>query len=254
MKVIILAAGYGTRLYPLTLETPKPLLEIGGLPIINYVVDNMLERNPCPEIVVVTNAPQYKKFVEWKARYYPNVNIAVVNDQTTSNETRLGAIRDIEYAITQENINEDILVVAGDNYVDMDLNDFVDFGHENGNAILAYDIKSLDAAVEFGTVQVDADTEKVTKFEEKTPTPTSTLVSTCIYYFPSDTISLIHKYISSGMEVDPPGRFIKWLGENKGVFAYIMETQWFDIGSIESYKEADEYLKAPDNYLAKHEK
>ena len=152
MRVVILAAGYGTRLAPLTDKTPKPLLHIGGRPILNYIIDNVKECAGLSEIDIVTNALHYSHYVEWKHRFYPEQHIEIVNDGTDSDATKLGAVKDIAFVLDRKNGPDDVLVVAGDNYFTFDISDFVRFASARGNAVVVHDIGALDKAVPFGTV------------------------------------------------------------------------------------------------------
>lgn len=241
MKAVILAAGYGTRLAPLTDKTPKPLLSIGGRPIINYIVDNLSGCANLSGIEVVTNALHHGHYAEWKRRFYPEHGIDIINDGTDSDLNKLGAVKDIALAIDKKAAGQDVLVVAGDNYFTFDIADFAAFGRTHGNAVVVHDIGELEKAVHFGTVELERANGKIIDFKEKSPRPTSTLISTCIYYFSSDKIPLLDRYIHSGLQLDPPGRYIQWLRENDTVFAYVAGGQWFDIGSLEAYRRADAF-------------
>ena len=246
MKSLILAAGYAVRLQPLTLTTPKPLLPIGGKKLIDRILDKVAGIKGIDSIYIVSNHKFFKNFEEW-ANLSPYRNkISTIDDGTLTNETRLGAIRDLELSIKAKSINDDLLVVAGDNLFDLDLNIFLKFAkkHYDGVSVALHDIGSLEAAKKFGVVGIDK-TSRVVEFEEKPEKPKSTLISTGIYYFPKDKVSGIVKYAElEGAKLDAPGYYIKWLSANDKVYGFSFSEKWYDIGDIESYKRADEEYKS----------
>lgn len=246
MIVIVLAAGYATRLEPLTLKTPKSLLPIANKLIIDRILDKIAAvKDNISSIYIITNAKFFENFKIWgESSKYRN-KISLINDGTVSNETRLGAIKDISIVIKDKAINDDMLVVAGDNLFDFDLNEFIKFakGKKDGVSIALYDVKSLDDAKSFGIVKIDAN-NRVVDFAEKPQQPASTLASTGIYYFPKSKLSFIEKYVSVQNKLDAPGYYIGWLSKNDNVYGFAFSQDWYDIGTIESYKRADaEYLK-----------
>lgn len=238
MKALILAAGYATRLYPLTLNKAKPLLPVGKKTMIDRVVDNILAVKEVDAIYVVTNQKFSKQFGDWAKKKKGTVPINVINDRTLSNDDRLGAIGDIGLSINEAKIKDDLLVVAGDNLFEFDLEGFVDFAKKKGElpSIAVYDIKKREMASLYGVLEIDGDA-KVISFEEKPKEPKSTLVSTCIYYFPKPKLHLVDKYLNTSAKKDAPGNYIRWLAENEGVYAFAFEEAWYDIGSKESYEE-----------------
>ena len=240
MKVIILAAGYATRLEPLTLTTPKPLLPIAGKSIMERIISKIHGLKDRPSaIYAITNAKFFEKFREWLKMSGHCERISIIDDGTTTNETRLGAIRDMELAINDKKIDDDILVVAGDNLFDVDLNDFLEFAKtKDGVSIALHDIKDKALAKSFGVVKVDAGA-KVVDFAEKPENPASSLVSTGIYYFPKSKVRLIKEYLALNNKSDAPGYYIGWLSKNDKVYGFAFQEDWYDIGSIESYRKAD---------------
>lgn len=240
MKAVILAAGYAMRLRPLTLDTPKPLLEIGGRKIIDRIIDKISNIRELDSVYVVTNSRFFKYFESWRKRSNFKDRISVIDDGTTSNETRLGAIRDLEYAIRKKGVHDDLLVVAGDNLFEFDIADFLKFARVNsdGVSIALYDIKDRNLARNFGVVKVDEDC-RVISFDEKPEKPESSLVSTGIYYFHKDKIDLIENYVKGEDTIDAPGYYIKWLSAAGAVYGFTFKEDWYDIGNIESYKTAD---------------
>lgn len=249
MKALILAAGYAVRLQPLTLDTPKPLLKVGGKAIIDRIIAKLLGIKKLDEIYVVTNRKFYQNFAEWLNVGGCKKKISLVDDGTLTNEARLGAIRDMELAIKERAIDEDLLVIAGDNLFEMDMGSFMDFASAktDGVSVALYDVGSLDAAKRYGVLSIDR-SGRVTEFEEKPQNPKSTLVSTGIYYFPREHVSGIDRYLKAeGVKNDAPGYYIKWLAANGRVYGFPFSQKWYDIGDIESYKKADEEYTKKEN-------
>jgi glucose-1-phosphate thymidylyltransferase len=245
MKALILGAGYAVRLYPLTLNTPKPLLEVGGKKIIDRIIAKISVIKGLDEIYVVTNHRFYANFEQWALGCRYGQKISVIDDGTSTNETRLGAIRDMELSIKEKSVNDDLLVVAGDNLFEMKIESFIDFAStkRTGASVALYDVGSIEAAKRYGVVSIDK-SGKVTEFEEKPKEPKSTLISTGVYYFPRERVSDIDRYLKTeGMKNDAPGYYIKWLSANGNVYGFSFSEKWYDIGDIESYKKADEEYK-----------
>jgi glucose-1-phosphate thymidylyltransferase len=233
MKAIILAAGYATRLYPLTLDKPKPLLEIKGKPLMNYIINN-LEKTGVDEIYIVTNDRFYLQFVWWLNKNKFSKKIELINDETNSNETRLGGVGDLSFALKQKSIDDDVLVILGDNLFDFDLRELTaQFNKSNKTTLGVYDIHSLEDAKRFGIIGVSGD--KIVSFTEKPEKPESSLISTGIYLFSKSDIGMIDEYITSGGKKDAPGFFVEYLIPKTDVQALTFEGRWFDIGSIDVY-------------------
>lgn len=242
MKVLILAAGYAVRLKPLTLTTPKPLLPIGGKKLIDRILERIAGIKGIDSIYVVSNHKFFKNFEEWAKASPHSDKISLIDDGTRTPETRLGAIRDLDLSIKAKHINDDLLVIAGDNLFRLEIKNFLKFAkrHSSGVSIALYDVGSLEAAKKFGVVGIDKD-KRVVEFEEKPQVPKSALISTGIYYFPKDKVSGIIKYAEhEGAKLDAPGYYIKWLSANDKVYGFSFSEKWYDIGDIESYKKADE--------------
>ncbi|MCX5667326.1 MAG: nucleotidyltransferase family protein [Candidatus Omnitrophica bacterium] len=246
MRLLILAAGYAVRLQPLTLNTPKPLLPIGGKSMIDRILAKTASVKDIDAIHVVSNRKFFQNFVEWKKLRKDASRIFLVDDGTMTNDTRLGAIRDMELAIRAGSIDDDLLVISGDNLFDLDLAVFLKFAksRNDGVSVALYDVGSIEAAKKFGVVHID-DKGLVTDFEEKPQNPKSTLISTGIYFFPRQKVSNLREYVNSeGAKLDAPGYYIKWLSANDKVYGFPFSEKWYDIGDLESYKRADgEYLK-----------
>lgn len=237
MKAIILAAGYATRLYPLTVNTPKPLLEIGGRSIIDYIQDGIEKIDDIDEIFVVTNHKFYNRFVEWRNRRNSAKHIRVVDDGTTTDEMKLGAIGDINFVIKNEKLNDDIMVVAGDNFFTFELADFYDFFTSiNKDCICVGKIKDEKTLRRMGVAVLD-DKGKVLDMEEKPVEPKSSIAVYALYIYKRDTLPLFDCYIKEGNEPDAPGYFPAWLYRIKDVYAYVVEGEIYDIGTHESYRD-----------------
>lgn len=242
MKAMILAAGYAVRLQQFALNTPKPLLKVGGKEIIDRIINKILNLKNLDKIYVVTNHRFYQNFVEWLKSCSYKKKVCLIDDGTSTNETRLGAIRDMELAIKEKSIDEDLLVIAGDNLFEVDMQVFINFAvsKKDGVSVALYDVGSPDVARRYGVVSIDK-TGVVVEFEEKPPNPKSTLISTGIYYFPKEKVQEIERYLKAeGTKNDAPGYYIKWLSANSKVYGFSFSQKWYDIGDIESYKKADE--------------
>ena len=240
MTIIILAAGYATRLYPLTLDKPKPLLKVGKKTILEYIFDKIVQLAEVNKCYIVTNQKFFGVFRKWAENYAFSVPIEVVNDETATNETRLGAIRDIDFVIKKQGIKDDILVIGGDNLFEFRLKDFVEFAkqYKPDFSFAVFDIGDIEKARQYGVVKLDG-SNKVINFEEKPQNPQSTLISTCVYYFPKEKLNLITDFLSSGNKADATGNYIKWLSETDGIYGFAFKESWYDIGDIKSLKEAD---------------
>src|SRR3989344_4209540 len=241
MKALILAAGYATRLWPLTKNTPKPLLEIKGRPMIEHIMGHILELKEIDSVFVVTNSKFHLAFEQWAESFNSKVKIKIIDDLTASNDDRLGAVGDMHYAILEEKIDDDLLVIAGDNLFEYRLKDFYDyFAQKKATVVACKDMVSADEVKEkFGVVDVDRDM-KITGFEEKPENPKTALASTACYLFTRSDVKEITRYIESKNPPDNAGDFIKWLANHKNVYAFIFTEKWFDIGSFESLGKARE--------------
>ncbi len=251
MKCILPCAGYATRLYPLTEAQPKPLLKIAGKPMIEYVIDKVLEVKGIDAMYIVTNNKFYGNFKEWAEAYAlhldaMNVKLKILNDGTLSNDDRLGAIGDISFVIEKENLDDDILVVLGDNLFEFSLKEMHQkFRHIGHTVIALYDVKKIEEARRFGIVLAD-ENMRIVDFEEKPAKPKSTLASIGIYFYPREIIKLLPGYLAEGNSKDAPGKFPEWLHKRKPVHGHVYDSaahRWFDVGSHESLREADEYHK-----------
>ena len=242
MKVIILAAGYATRLYPLTLTTPKPLLPVAGKPMVDHVLDNLAAITRIDRIYVVTNAKFAVHFQAWADNYRSKkarLDFTVINDGSTDDSNKLGAIGDIHFVLQKEQVDDDVIVVAGDNLFSEKLGDFGRLCREKNAPVLAlYDVGDLELIKKYNSITVDANGQ-ITFFEEKPQNPTSTLTGIALYYYPRQTLPLIRQYIADGNNPDQPGRLVQWLYKRTPVYTWRVPGLWFDIGSKESLEEAN---------------
>jgi glucose-1-phosphate thymidylyltransferase len=242
MKVLILGAGYATRLYPLTLNQPKPLLKVAGQPMIDYVLDNLAPIGGIDRVYVVTNAKFAGHFQKWADDYHATkskLNFTIVNDGSTDDSNKLGAIGDIHLVLTREKIDDDLIVVAGDNLFSETLEGFGALCREKKAPVLAvYDVGSLEEIKKYNSITLDS-SGKITFFEEKPKNPTSTLTGIALYYYPKSSLPLIHQYMAEKNNPDQPGRLIQWLYTRAPVYTWRVPGIWFDIGAKESLEEAD---------------
>jgi glucose-1-phosphate thymidylyltransferase len=247
MKVIILAAGYATRLYPLTLTVPKPLLPVAGKPMIDYVLDNLAPIPGIDRIYVVTNAKFAGHFQQWSVDYRANkakLNFTIVNDLSTDDSNKLGAIGDIHFVLKTQNVTDDIIVVAGDNLFSEQLSEFGRFCREKNAPVLAvYDVGDLEQIKKYNAITLD-ESGRISFFEEKPKNPTSTLTGIALYYYPESTLPLIRQYIAEGNNPDQPGRLIQWLYPRVPVYTWRVPGLWYDIGSKETLEEANRIFAA----------
>ncbi len=236
MKAIILVAGYATRLYPLTLNTPKALLPINGKAIVDYIVDQIQTIDAVDEIYVITNHKFAGQFESWANTHTSKKPLTIIDDGTVSEETRRGAIGDILYTIEREKIDDDVMIIAGDNYFTYNLTDYYDFFKQKDSdcvCVKAFDNKEM--LKQFGIALLDNDS-KVIDIEEKPENPKSNNVVYATYIYKKETVSLFKKYIDEGNKPDAPGNFVVWLHTRKPVYAYKFNEECYDIGTPESYK------------------
>lgn len=247
MNVLILAAGYATRLYPLTLTKAKPLLEVAGKPMIEWVLDNLAPVPGIETIYVVTNDKFAKDFQEWAdgyAKSQPQMKFKIVNDGSRSDADKLGAIGDIRLVLTREEItNAPLIVVAGDNLFSESLAEFAAAARGSAATLATYDVGDLEAIKKYSAIRTDAE-GVITHFEEKPEKPETTLTGIALYYFAAETLELFTTYIAAGNNPDQPGRFIQWLHTRRPVKTYQIKGTWYDIGSKETLEEANKIFAA----------
>lgn len=241
MKALILAAGYATRLYPLTKEYPKSLLEVNGKPIIDYIIDKLNGLCDIDKVAVVTNTKFFPIFKDWSKSLKTGKGIIIIDDLTKNNETRRGAIGDIAFAINKLKVRDDLLVIGGDNLFDGGLDGFCAFAAKKKAPVIGvYDIKQKKNASKYGVIKLDKN-KRIVDFQEKPARPNSSLVGMCLYYFPKNKTRLIKSYLGlKSKKNDATGFYIDWLRKKAPVYGYVFRGKWFDIGDFKYYNKAKE--------------
>ncbi len=255
MKCIIPVAWYATRLYPITQNFPKALIEVWWKPMIDWVLEKVLEIW-IDDIYVVSNNKYYKHFEDWKnqKKISDNIQITILNDWTLSNEDKLWAIWDLEFVRKNANIDDDVLVILWDNLFEFSLKDSFDlFNSKRQTVVIGHDVKTLENAKRFGVMELDWQ-NKVLSFEEKPENPKSSFISIWVYFYPKKIFNLLPKYIEDQKnEKDPikqkkwndaPGNFPSWLVKKWfDVYATVHPEKWYDIGTLESLEQAKKDFK-----------
>lgn len=239
IESIILCAGYATRLYPLTENQPKPLLAVGDRTILDHIMDKVEQLPEVNEVFIVTNDRFKGHFDSWQETRKPKKSTHIISDGTKSNDDRLGAVGDLQFAIETKKINDDILVIAGDNLFEFSLKNFLTY-HKTKNAsiIALFDIKDKQkAAKKYGIAELDS-TDKVIDFQEKPENPKTALAATACYLFKKHSITLVSDYLQRGGKKENPGDFVKWLAQREPVYGFVFSERWFDIGSFEALEDA----------------
>ena len=241
MKCLILAAGYATRLYPLTENFPKPLLSVKEKTILDWLIGDIDGSGEVDEYVVISNHKFAHHFDEWASK--SNYNIRVLDDGTSTNETRLGAVRDIQFAIDTLALDDDMLVIAGDNLLDFSLTDFISYAKRKGTScIMRYYEHDESRLLKCGVVTVDGN-EKILNMTEKSPTPATHWCTPPFYYYTREDARLVKHGIEAGCGTDAPGSYIAWLCSQVDVHAMEMPGKRYDIGNLESYEKVKREYK-----------
>jgi glucose-1-phosphate thymidylyltransferase len=234
MKALILAAGYATRLRPLTDSIAKPLLPVGGRPMVDWILDRIAETS-ADEIHLVTNARFAPDFERWAA----DKDVTVHDDGTTSNDDRLGAIGDIAFV----GLDDDLLAIASDNLFDYSLADYESYWRaKEGSCIAVYDVGEIELAKKYGIVDVD-ENDRVIDFVEKPEHPPTTLCATATYLYTREHARLVSTYLDEGNPPDQPGNYVAWLHKRERVYAYRLPGEWYDIGDRDQLLEADNRMR-----------
>ncbi|MGE5690803.1 MAG: nucleotidyltransferase family protein [Pseudomonadota bacterium] len=239
MNALILAAGYATRLRPLTEHRAKPLLPVGGRPMVDYLVDAIEQVRDVRSIHLVTNSRFAASFRAWAGD-----RVHVHDDGTTSDDDRLGAIGDVKFVVDRAGLDDDLIVLAGDNLFDFSLADEVAFWREKGeqSVVALYDVGDRELARRYGVVALDAD-GRVVEFLEKPDDPPSTLAATASYLYSRDHVALLDAYLGEGNAPDQPGRYVAWLSQREPVYGYRVQGEWLDIGDHRQLLEADNRMR-----------
>ena len=241
MKCLILAAGYATRLYPLTENFPKPLLKVQGKTILDWLLEDIDTAKLVDEYVVISNHKFAVHFQNWAKD--KEMKITVVDDGTSSNETRLGAVKDIQFAIDTLGLDDDMLVIAGDNLLDFSMTAFMKYAKEkNASCIMRYYEPREERLHKSGVVTID-EQDKVLKMAEKPAEPESHWCCPPFYYYTKEDAKLIQSGIDAGCGTDAPGSYIAWLSTQVPVYAMEMPGRRYDIGNLESYRQVEEEYK-----------
>lgn len=238
MKCVILAAGYATRLYPLTENFPKPLLKVQDKTILDWLLADIDSAGCVDQYIVISNHKFAQHFREWAEGH--KLPITVVDDGTESNETRLGAVRDIQFAIDELGIKDDLLVIAGDNLLDFSLTGFINYAREKGTScIMRYYEPDMNKLHKTGVAEID-ENGLIIRMEEKPAEPKSHWCTPPFYFYKAADVPLVKKGIESGCGVDAPGSFMAWLAAQTPVYTYEMPGKRYDIGNLESYQKVQE--------------
>jgi glucose-1-phosphate thymidylyltransferase len=249
VKLIVLAAGYATRLHPLTLNQPKPLLAVAGKPMMEHVLDNLLPIVEIDAIYVVTNARFADHFRAW-AKNYRSADkvrpINVINDGSTDDSNKLGAIGDMNLVLNEAKIDDDTIVVGGDNLFSQSLEGFGDYCRETNAPVTGvYDVGHLEEIKKYNAIEID-EQDRITYFEEKPSAPKSTLTGIALYYYPRHVLPLIRQYLDEGNNPDQPGRLVQWMYQRTPFYVWRVPGIWFDVGSKETLEEANRIFSQPD--------
>ncbi len=240
MKALILAAGYATRLRPLTDTVPKQLLPVGGRPMVDWILDKIRETD-VEEIHLVTNA----RFASHFERWAEGTGTRVHDDGTSTNDDRLGAIGDLQFVREHAGLDDDLLVIAGDNLFDFSLRAYEWYWRGRGpgaSCVAVHDVGDRELAKKYGVVGV-AEQDRIVAFVEKPEDPPSTLAATATYLFAREHVALVDTYLGDGNPPDQPGNFVAWLHPRVPVYAYRFEGGWFDIGDRAQLLEADNLMR-----------
>jgi glucose-1-phosphate thymidylyltransferase len=242
LKAVILAGGFAKRMLPLTKDMPKHLLPVGGRPMLDYVLVRLEALHGVDKLYISTNAKFMDKFEEYLRQRNTKKNVTLFIEDSHSEKEKLGSVGALGYLITKCGINEELLVIGGDNIFDFDLADFLSrFRLKAANVVALCDLKSKAKARLFGVSVLSPD-GKIIDFQEKPSEPRSTIVSTACYAFTQKGVRNILRYLSEGNDPDKMGHFIEWLYKNDEIYGFIFNGIWFDIGSFDSYNKANEYF------------
>lgn len=246
MKCLILGAGYATRLYPLTENFPKPLLKVNDKTILDWLLDDLDDTHCIDEYIIVSNHKYLNEFKKWSDNH--KLNITVIDDGTVSNETRLGAVKDIELALDKLDLyDDDLLVMAGDNLLDFSLRTFIEyFKEKDTTCLLRYYEEDENKLHKMGVIKTDPE-GKVISMEEKPEIPKSNWVAPPFYLFKKEDLPLIKQAVKEGCKTDAPGSLIVWMCNKTEVHAWKMPGKRYDIGNLESYKLIEETYRGITN-------
>ena len=236
MKAVVLAGGYATRLWPITKHRPKMFLPIGDSTVVDRIFADLEADDRVDEVYVSTNerfAADFEAHLAESEYEKPRLSV----EETSEEDEKFGVVGALAQLVDREGVDDDLLVIAGDNLMSFDVADFLDYFAEQGSPTLAaYDVDSREKAKSYGLVELEG--ERVVSFQEKPDDPKSTLVSIACYAFPREQLSLLSTYLEGGNTPDEPGWFVQWLQDREPTYAFTFEGAWFDIGTPESYLDA----------------
>ncbi len=242
MKAIILAGGFAKRMWPLTLERPKPLLPVAGRPVIEHLLDKLVQIGEIDTIYITTNKRFEPAFREWLGSAGHERDIRLVIEDTSSEEEKLGSIGAMKHIIDKEGIDDDVLCVGGDNLLEDGFHGFLEFFRKQDSMVFGlHEMQDSSNLSRYGITSIDK-ANRVVDFEEKPEQPKSNLVSTAVYAIPRGGLGLIDEYLSGMNNPDAFGHFISWLHKRSPVFGFVFRNRWFDIGSLETYQKANEFM------------
>lgn len=241
MHAVVLAGGFAKRLWPLTKDMPKPLLSVGGRPIIEYILDKLGEIEELDKIFISVNSKFEPHFREWLQGSDFKQSIEIVSEPSMNEEEKLGAVGALGYLLKERDVSDDLIVIAGDNLFDFDIKQFLKTNGQSSPVVALFDMEEKESIRnKYGVVVLD-EMNMIKEFQEKPANPASTLVSTGCYFFPKKSVEMIYDYLKGKNNADAPGFFISWLAKQMAVQGYVFDgdSRWFDIGSIESLEEAN---------------
>jgi glucose-1-phosphate thymidylyltransferase len=247
MDAIVLAGGYATRLWPITKHRPKMFLPVGEMDVIDRIFDELEGDDRIEDVYVSTNerfAADFESHIEDSDFSKPQLSV----EETTDEDEKFGVVGALAQLVDREGIDDDLLVIAGDNLISFSITDFLDeFESRDEPTIAAYDVGSKERASSYGLVELDGD--RVVDFQEKPDEPKSTLVSIACYAFPAEALAF-EEYLAGDNNPDEPGWFVQWLQATRAVYAYTFDGAWFDIGTPASYLETVAWALDGDSAIA----
>lgn len=237
MDAVVLCGGFAKRMWPLTRDTPKTLLQVMGRPVMEHIMEKLEGMDEIERIFISINRRFRDQFISWFMDYPTEKHVELVVEPSLSEGEKLGSIGAWEFLIREKKLGGDLLSVSGDNFFDFDLKSFLEFQKRvGGTAVGIYDVMDVEVArKKLGIVELDSN-NKIVGFEEKPENPKGTLASTGIYMFPGEVLKLVLKYLEEGNSPDKAGMFLKWLYKIKPVYGFIFQGEWVDIGNMETYQ------------------